>query len=203
MLAYVFWHGPAGGADVGEYERAQIAFQRSLARKPPFGFRGSAVFRVGSLPWSRSDREQLGADPMAYEDWYLIDDFAALGVLNEAAVGRGHRTSHDRAARAMGSGTAGLYRLIEGTTASAQGIGRCAHVTWVKPEKGRRQSEIATMLGDGLDDAGGTLWQRQLVLGPAPEFCLLSCEEPPGAAPRRLAGHWSATSATRETVFGD
>jgi len=193
VLAYVFWHAPAAGAEVEKYERALVAFQRSLAGKPPFGFCGSAVFRTGPLPWA--------PEASGYEDWYLIEDFSALGVLNEAAVGRGHRTSHDRAARAVGGGTAGLYRLIEGDTTAARRIADCSHVTWVKRGVGTKQSEIGALLGDGMEGAGASLWQRQLVLGPAPEFCLHSQEKPPGAAPTRLAGSWSAQMLERETVF--
>jgi len=193
VLAYVFWHAPAEGSDVDRYEQAQLVFQRSLKRRPPFGFRGSAVFRAGVLPWMPG--------PGAYEDWYLIEDFAALGVLNEAAVGRGHRTSHDQAARALGSGTAGLYRMIEGEPSAAQRIGECTHATWVKRGVGTKQSELGALLGDGMDGAGSSLWQRQLVFGPAPEFCLLSRAAPPGVAPTRLAGSWSAETLARETLF--
>ena len=37
MLAYVFWHAPAEGAEIAAYERALLAFHHSLARSPPFG----------------------------------------------------------------------------------------------------------------------------------------------------------------------
>ena len=51
MLAYVFWHRPLDDAAVEAYERAQIAFHRSLGHAPPAGFQSSAVFRVAGLPW--------------------------------------------------------------------------------------------------------------------------------------------------------
>jgi hypothetical protein len=219
VLAYIFWHRPAEGTRSEDYERAQIAFQRSLARTPPYGFRGSAVFRIATLPWARRGEprakprakpvaQPAGAEPDAlagarYEDWYLVEDFAALGVLNEAAVGRGHRTSHDRAARSFGGGTAGIYRLLEGEISGPAQIAACAHATWVAPAAGTRakHSELAAFLGDGLDQEGASLWQRQLLLGPAPEFCLLSREPPPGAAPTRLAANWSAATLARERVW--
>jgi hypothetical protein len=207
VLAYVFWHTPAEGTVLKKYERALLAFQRSLAASPPFGFRGSAVFRIGVLPWRPRAGEPLdggsrAGGAAAYEDWYLLDDFAALGVLNEAAVGRGHRTSHDRAARGSGGGTASVYRLIEGEIAAAQRIANCPHATWVKRGAGTKQSELGALLGDGMDRAGASLWQRQLALGPAPEFCLFSREDPPGVAPTRLAGSWSAQTLALQTLFG-
>jgi hypothetical protein len=194
MLAYVFWHAASDDADQERYERALAAFQRSLAHSPPFGFRGSVVFRAEPPPWMH------GAPSPSYEDWYLVEDFAALGVLNEAAVGRGHRTSHDDVAHRLGSGTAGLYRLLEGEPSAAE-LGTCTSATWVARGVGTRQNEIGTLLGDGLEGAGASLWQRQLVLGPAPEFCLHARARPAGAAPARLAGKWTAETLARECVY--
>lgn len=209
MLAYVFWHLPAEGVAIDGYERAQLAFQRSLARTPPFGFRGSAVFRIRAFPWrlgdggtDRPDEEAARAPARAYEDWYLVEDFAALGVLNEAAVGRGHRTSHDRAAKGLGNGTAGLYRLIEGEVSSARPVAGCPHATWVSPAAGSKAGELGALLGDGIEGDGASLWQRQLVLGPGPEFCVLSREDPLGVAPTRLAADWSARSVSHDALFG-
>ena len=110
MLAYVFWHRPREDAPVDAYEEAQIAFHRSLARERPVGMRCSAVFKLDEVPWAvhRADTEALDAGRPGYEDWYLLEDFAALGVLNEAAVGRGHRSTHDAAARHLGGGAGGL-----------------------------------------------------------------------------------------------
>ena len=205
MLAYLFWHAPAERVALERYEEALTAFHRSLAHSPPFGFEGSAAFRIAEVPWAGSHahgRPQEEAPGSWYEDWYLVEDFAALGVLNEAAVARGHRTSHDRAAKGLGSAGAGVYRLIEGELASASALAECAHATWVAPPAGAGRVELGAMLGDGVDPGAGSVWQRQLVLGPAPEFCVLSREDPAGVAPTRLAPDWSATTASREAVFG-
>jgi hypothetical protein len=192
MLAYLFWHRPRrGGAPHPngvvreEYERALLAFHRSLARTPPVGSLGSAAFRLARAPWSEQD------EPL-YEDWYLVEDFAALGVLNQAAVGRGHRTPHDAAARRSGFGAGGLYQLLEG------GGGLEAELAvWVSRAPDTRELELGELLADGMDPTRASLWQRQLVLGPAPEFCLLTQEPPAGAAATRLPSGWSARALPR------
>jgi hypothetical protein len=137
--------------------------------------------------------------PVGYEDWYLVEDFAAIGVLNEAAVGRGHKTSHNEAARLMGSGTAAIFSLLEGDTAA---MGRQGVSVWVGREPGSARAEVAGLLVDGV--AGpAALWRRQLVLGPAPEFCLLAREPPAGVAPARLPAGWSVRTLQREVLFGE
>ena len=189
MLGYVFWHAPAEGVDAAHYENALSAFHRSLAHSPPFGFEGSAAFPAAQAgPW--------------YEDWYLVEDFSALGVLNEAAVARGHRSLHDRAAKGLGSATAGIYRLLEGAPVSGASIGECRHATWVEPSGSTNAVEMGALLGDGMDPSSASVWRRQLVLGPAPEFCVLSREQPAGVASTRLAPRWSARTLPREAVFG-
>jgi hypothetical protein len=195
VLAYLFWHRPAESTDVAAYERALGAFHRSLARTPPVGLHGSACFRLAELPWvaPAGDDSQAG-----YEDWYLVEDHAALGVLNEAAVGRGHRTSHDQAARLFGVGAGGLYGLLEGDLPS---LGEASLAIWVSRPAGSRQQGLGELLGDGMDPRHASLWRRQLVLGPAPEFCLLAREVPPGAAATRLPNGWAARSLERETLW--
>jgi hypothetical protein len=191
VLAYVFWHTPAAGAEVEEYEQSQLAFHRSLAHSRPVGMTGSVLARVGELPW-------LGAP--AYEDWYLLEDYAALGVLNSAAVGRGHRTAHDRAAHRVGAGTAALFALLDGAPHTAA-LGQRSLSVWVERPFGSQPPMLADMLADGAGDGGASLWRRQLVLGPAPELCLL-CDDPPGGfAPARLPAGWRAHGVERTTLW--
>jgi len=198
VLAYVFWHRPLEDSAVAGYERAQIAFHRSLAHAPPMGFAGSACYRAAELPWLD------GA--CGYEDWYFVEDYTALGVLNEAAVGRGHRTAHDDLARRFGAGTGGLYGLIEGHPPAGPGsVDQVSVAVWVGRPPGVKRPALGELLGDGMGVGGdrvpGSLWRRQLVLGPAPEFCLLASELPPGAAPARLPAGWTATVLEREALW--
>jgi hypothetical protein len=221
VLAYLFWHRPHDPSAVEDYEQAHLAFHRSLARRSPVGLCGSAVFRVPELPWrapagegtaSASGPPQPAAvdtapaeSPPAYEDWYLVEDFAALGVLNEAAVGRGHRTAHDQVARRSGAGSGGLYALLEGDRSmmgqGASAPGERSAAIWVQRPPGSRPRMLAELLGDGMDPSRSSLWRRQLVLGPAPEFCLLARERPPGAAPTRLPTGWTARTLEREVLW--
>jgi hypothetical protein len=199
VLAYLFWHRPLDSDEVEAYEQAHVAFHRSLAHSQPVGLRGSAAFRMAELPWLAPVAGK------AYEDWYLVEDYTALGVLGEAAVGRGHRSAHDAVARRYGGGAGGLYGLVEGDRSdSGLGVrlfGEDSLAIWVARPPGSRQRMLAELLGDGIDPAHASLWRRQLVLGPAPEFCLIAREAPAGVAPTRLPEGWSAISLGREALW--
>ncbi len=202
MLAYLFWHHPRDPASTESYEQAQLAFHRSLARSRPVGMCGSAIFRVAGIPWlstgAGSETARSTSVP-GYEDWYLVEDYTALGVLGEAAVGHGHRTPHDAAARRFGGGAGGLYGLIEGERNDL--LSAASLAVWVKRPPGSERRALGELLGDGMDPRHASLWRRQLVLGPAPEFCLLAREAPAGVAPARLPDGWSAETLEREALW--
>jgi hypothetical protein len=158
MLAYVFWHWPAGEWDA--HVEALGMFHRALAAAPPPGWRGSRVLAIDGAPWLPVAR--------AFEDWYFVDDFTSLGLLNDAAVSGPRLGPHDAAARRVAGGTAGLYRLRSGE------IGAAARASWFAKPVGM---SFADLLGRV---PAGELWQRQMVLGPSPEFCLFEADAPAG-----------------------
>ena len=159
MLAYVFWHWPAASRDAAAYEAAECEFHAALAASRPSGFGGSAVYRVGGeAPW-------LGGSP-AYADWYLVQDSAALDPLNVAAVSGACEAPHRRLTRAMGAGAGSLLQLRSGTA----DLNSARYVTWlVKP---REMAYDAFYAAHAL--VPGTVWRRQMVLGPTPEFAIVS-----------------------------
>jgi hypothetical protein len=207
VIAYVFWHRPAQAEEAEAYEQANVVFHRSLKHNRPMGMCSSAVFRVNDVPWLLSAPAGAAAEDSlpAYEDWYLLEDFAALGVLNEAAVGRGHRSSHDEMARRYGVGAGGLYGLIEGER-GGELLGEATTAVWVSRPPGAPRRMIADLLGDGVEPGHASLWRRHLVLGPAPEFCLLTRDGtalsgPSGVAGTRLPEGWTATAVQRDILW--
>ena len=140
MLAYVFWHQPGEGVAIEDYEAALQAFHAELPA-------ASASFRLELLPW----RHEPG-----YEDWYLAEDWRALGALNRQALG----AAHDVAARASDHGWGGVYGLARGAAEPP------AAVRWTSKPRGEPYGPFI----DSLD--AEVVWVRQMVLGPAPEFCL-------------------------------
>ena len=96
-----------------------------------------------------------------------------------------------------GSGTAGLSRSRRGSRAPSS---TAAIAVWVAREPGSAEPGLGELLGDGTAPAASCLWRRQLVLGPAPEFCLLAAEIPAGVAQSRLPGGWSARTVAREAI---
>jgi hypothetical protein len=211
VIAYVFWHRPLEDGAADAYESAHASFHRSLARRPPAGLHASVAVRVPEPAWlaRRDDPATESASApsgprasasSAYEDWYLLEDFTALGVLNEAAVGAGHRSAHDRIAHRSGAGAGAVYRLIEGG-ADAGSLAAATLAVWVARPPGAEPAALGELLGDGIDARRASLWRRQLVLGPAPEYCVLAAEVPAGVAPTRLPRGWSASAAAREVLW--
>ena len=115
---------------------------------------------------SRAGAPGLPQQRDCYEDWYLIRDWAAVGTLNTNAVAPAHTKAHDRVARQTESGTGGLYALRGGDRVPG---GTAA--TWFAKPAGWSYADLDNALDTYLD-RGLTLWQRQMLLSPAPEFCL-------------------------------
>ncbi len=163
-LAYVFWHRPAPPVAPVEYERELARFHGSLRDAGPVGFLGSAAYRVSRVPWTEPAAEAASA---VYVDWYLVEDWAALGRLNEAAVAPPHLRPHDEVARSAAWGTATVLRLRAGGPALRSD--RCER--WSAKPAGVPGASFAEELAREDPDGDATVWQRQLALGPAPEFC--------------------------------
>jgi hypothetical protein len=202
VLAYLSWHRPAPDVEKEAYEQALERFHRSLAHRPPSGFRGSASFRAPTLPWLKTTGPGVCEDsprehPEGYEDWYLLDGWSAVGVLEEAVISRGHITAHDSIAKLTGPATSAVYRLGEGHASLTD----TRVAVWVARDRGYKSPTIADLLGDGMDRASGGLWRRCVGLGPAPEYCLLAGAVPAGVAPSRLPAGWNATTYPREALW--
>jgi GNAT superfamily N-acetyltransferase len=157
-LTYLFWHRPENRASLAEYERHLIDFHEALARVGV----SSASFRVERLPFAR------GA---GYEDWYLAEDWSQLGRLGGRATGDAQGARHDALARLSGDAWGGVYALVCGEAEPPDGA------RWVDRARGEAYKSFLER------QAASTIWQRQLVLGPAPEFCV---SEPPPSGRRRL-----------------
>lgn len=160
MIAYVFWHWRKHGLPAGDYEKRQQDFHAALEAAPPSGFIGSFSVRIAGADWAAEGDE-------AYEDWYLVKDFGALGALNEGAVSAGRSGPHDAAAAVAEGGTASIYLLRRGEMITDPGY---AH--WFGKPAGMTYRELDPLLDPLMDKEEGALWMRQLALGPARELCL-------------------------------
>lgn len=155
MLAYVFWHAPRSAVTASAYAASLGSFHAALAADPPAGLIASFTTRTARLPWLDAEN--------AYEDWYLLTSSAGLDPLDLAAVDGRRRAAHDRASGEARIGMGGLYRLVRGAPIVPTTTG------WYAKPQGWSYADFAPVL-DALAAAGATVWQRQMVLGPAPEF---------------------------------
>jgi hypothetical protein len=159
VLAYVFWHLPA--TDAGRYEEQLAAFHAALRADRPGWLGPTTTVGVDALPW-------LGGAP-GYEDWYAVADFAALGTLNEAAVTGARKPPHDAAAASAGPGTAGVMGHVAGARLEAAPD----WAAWLDKPSGVAYEDFHAELAAALAPGAGA-WMRQMVLGPAPEYCVLA-----------------------------
>ena len=163
MLAYVFWHWPQPQIETGSYVDHLTAFHRTLAANKPDGFRESVVFRISNASWLNTGGE-------AYEEWYLLDDSAAMDRLNEAAVTGVCEEPHNRVAREAADGTGGLYRLRAG----AEDLAQARYAVWLSKPSGVSYKDFYASMEPLTSQTGVALWGRQMTLGPTTEFCIHS-----------------------------
>jgi hypothetical protein len=166
VLAYVFWHQSRPEIMADAYETKLTAFLRSLASQKPSGLLDVMSFRVDALPWS----PRQGA---VYEDWYVVDGFAALGALNDAAVGGDSRAPHDSVARDYLRGAGGVLKSVQGDL----GLRDARLATWLEKPAGMSYQSFYEEMAKVAGDKRTSLWRRQLVLGPSPQFCIHSAGE--------------------------
>src|ERR1700752_4799150 len=172
MLAYVFWHWPQADIDRSAYEDHLREFHQTLAANKSSGFQRSVVFRIRGASWLNTSDE-------VYEEWYLLDDSAAMDRLNEAAVSGACEEPHNRVAREAADGTGGLYRRREGVS----NLEQAKLVIWLSKPPGVSYKTFYADLQSLTSQPGVALWGRQMTLGPATEFCIQSqstIELPPG-----------------------
>lgn len=155
MLAWVLWHARSGTTPSDHYVSALQSFHADVRAAGVPGFLGHRTNRHDEIPWLTNSHE-------VYEDWYFVRDSAALDRLDEVATSEIARESHTRLARLAGVAVAGLYRLRKGKP-----LGSPALWTWVSKPHGTKYEPFIDALS-----SSGTVWSRQMVLGPTPEFCV-------------------------------
>jgi hypothetical protein len=96
-----------------------------------------------------------------------VQDFGALGALNEGAVSASRAAPHEAAAALARDGAGGVYRLRSGAALRTP-----TYAHWLAKPDGMPYSELFAQLAPVVDRARGALWMRQMVLGPAREFCV-------------------------------
>jgi hypothetical protein len=175
VLAYVFWHWKDPGSDRGDYEKLLGGFHASLASNAPLGYISSSTFAVSGLPW-------VGTNEEAYEDWYLVEDSAALDPLEAGAIDARNHVRHDAVAARVGGGAGGLYGLRLGT----EPRGRARFAQWFAKPKGMSYDALWELLRPHAGETAA-VWCRKMVLGPATELCLRSSV--PIVLPHPLQAH--------------
>lgn len=129
MLAYVFVHRPAAAADRREYLTRLRSFHDALAAAPSRGLRRSWVWQVETGP--------LGE---AFEDWHLVENWAALGALNQAAVTGPRKAPHDEVAPRAAEGVGAIYGLMHGEPVdSASYRLKVTEASWARPTRSSRR----------------------------------------------------------------
>ncbi len=160
MLAYLFWHWREAQIEPQAYQDYLLHFHQVLATHRAEGFHTSRVFLLEQAPW-------VGRSEQTYEDWYIVENSAALDLLNEGAVSGFCKEPHHQVAQWAAGGTGGLYRLHAGDLNTL--APRVTH--WFAKPVGMTYETLYEILASTIKQTGGSLWQRQMVLSPAPEFC--------------------------------
>ena len=152
-----------------------MRFQNDLAGSKPPGFIGATSFQIEAVPWL--------SDLPGYEDWYLLDGTWAMDPLNAFAISDHVQAPHDSVAAMMEQGHGGLYGHAGGESMPAPR----STIHWLTRPRGIQWQPAIEAVRGSCPQAKA--WRRQMVLGPAAEFCRRN----PGRSGDRRAGRLAAS----------
>jgi hypothetical protein len=161
-----------------------IRFHETLQDNKPPGFQRSVVFAIENAFW-------LKTNGVAYEEWYLLDDSAAMDRLNYAAVNGPCEEPHNRVARNAADGIGGLYRLRHGD----EHLSEARVATWFSKPAGVSYSDFDAQMRTVVGETNSTLWARTMTLGPTTEFCLHSSSQV------QLSSEFNARTLSLKTIW--
>jgi hypothetical protein len=104
----------------------------------------------------------------------MVNDSAALDPLNIAAVSGVCEAPHTDVARAMAAG-AGSLLALHGDHAN---VAAARHAAWLTKPRSMPYESFYTTVASLPAAEQSSLWRRQMVLGPTPEFALLGLAPP-------------------------
>ena len=170
MLAYVFWHAPSPAVDSADYEARLGAFHGALRAGAPAGPRADATFALGAVPWLRAPRLRG-----------LVPGRGLRRAGHDQRRGRLRRgkAPHDAAAGAAHKGVAGVMGHVAGPPLPA----RPGWAAWLGKPAGVAYDAFHAELEAALGGEASA-WQRQMVLGPASEYCVLAEPSASSRGPR-------------------
>jgi hypothetical protein len=160
MTAYLFWHRPFADEALDAYEAALTGFHRALVARGCPGFEGSATYRISATPW-------LDGRP-GYEDWNFVESSAGLDPLNKTAVAPEMWDVHAGISGKAEVGHGGLYYHVLGDP-DPRALGRTVWLT--RPRGIRYEAPLRDLVAQV--EGPVSVWRKQMVLGPAPEFAVL------------------------------
>jgi hypothetical protein len=187
MLSYVYWHAAPASVAAADYEKTLLRFGHALGAAGSPGFQGQASYAIGQTPW-------LG-EP-GYEDWVWLEGSWALDALNERAVSGAMEQPHDAIAQMTKHGGHGaLYYLVAGE----HKIPKDSRVFWLSRPRGINWREVLPRIVDsmGPNASKASVWRRQMVLGPSPEFAVIA---PADASGLVLPDGWTSLAVDRRKL---
>jgi hypothetical protein len=166
MLHFVFFHWPQLTVDRGVYKERLMHFHERLREAlPRAGYPGSVVFEMDNPPG-------VLFQGRLFSDWYAVNAWNFIERFKTTAVGE-VVTEHNAVAQWMAGGAGAMYDVRGGTNAPPVAA-RSSY--WFSKPPGMSYAALDAQLAPLIAMPDVTLWQRQLVLGPTPEFVLTSPE---------------------------
>lgn len=164
-LHYIFWHWPKADVDLAVYASRLHLFQEALAAEVGAGLLGrTAVYRSETPPW-------VPVKGYIFSDWFTLANGNALDRMNEAAVAKNVRQPHAEIAALYGGGAGSLYDRKTGGDFDPLAV---QFTQWFAKPAGMAYAEIYARLEFATKLESTWVLRRRMVLGPSPEFCMVS-----------------------------